>query len=41
MKFNSMIDALNFMNENGWDYVDKFMVEDGDDKEFRYLMKRR
>ena len=39
MKFNSMMDALNFFYRNGWEYVDNY--QDNDDNTLRrYLLRR-
>ena len=44
VKFNSMLGALNFMDQNGWDLVE-VMVFPGrtsdEDNEVRYLLKKR
>ena len=41
VKFNSMIDALNFFNKNGYDYVDAYTVTMGSSNVYHYLMKKR
>jgi len=38
--FNSMIDALNFMSENGYDYEDAYVVTVGNQLVYHYLLKR-
>ena len=39
--FNSMIDALNFMSKNGYDFVTAYTVTLGDQNVYHYLLKRR
>ena len=41
IKFNSMIDALNFFSKNGYDFVEAYGFTDGDVKTYLYLMKKR
>lgn len=41
MAFNSMIDALNFMSKNGYDFVDVFTISSGDQSICHYLMRKR
>lgn len=38
--FNSMIDALNFMGKEGWEFVQAYNVPVGDINYFHYLMKK-
>lgn len=40
-KFNSIVDALNFMSKNGWEYVHNYVVGEGEAMENRYLMRRK
>lgn len=40
MKFNSMIDALNFFSENGYDFVTAYTVTEGNKNVYHYLLKR-
>ena len=40
-KFNSIVDALNFMSKNGWEYVHNYTIGTGDTLENRYLMRRK
>lgn len=41
MAFNSMIDALNFMEKNGWAYVNNYSVSDKDgNNTYHYLLKK-
>jgi len=42
--FNSMIDALNFMDANGWDYVSNYVVpavSESGQNEVRYILQKR
>lgn len=39
--FNSMVDALNFMVKNGWEYVDAYAISVGNQKVYHYLLKRK
>ena len=40
--FNSMIDALNFMNKNGWEFESTYAVNDaGLGSVYHYLLKRK
>ena len=41
VKFNSMIDALNFMNGNGYEFVQAYVISMGNNSVYHYLMKRR
>lgn len=41
IKFNSMIDALNFMDKNGFEFVQAYVVNTDDDTICHYLMKRK
>lgn len=38
--FNSMVDALNFMAANGWEYVNSYPITTGDQLVYHYLLKR-
>ena len=40
-KFNSMIDALNFMNENGYDFVNAYALTMGNQNVYHFLLKKR
>ncbi len=40
MEFNSMIDALNFMEANGWEYVNNTEYTNGNSNVSHYLLKR-
>lgn len=40
--FNSMIDALNYMGQQGWEFVQAFIVTEGANQNvYHYLLKRR
>ena len=42
VKFNSSINALNFMNDNGWEYVEQTIQNNGDGNvTYKYLMRRK
>ncbi len=39
--FNSSVEALNFMNKNGWDYVEQTVTTSSDGQTtYKYLMRR-
>jgi hypothetical protein len=39
--FNSMIDGLNFMEANGWEFVSNYVVQSGEENEVRYILRKR
>jgi hypothetical protein len=39
--FNSMVDALNCMSEKGWEFVQAFVVTEGNQNVYHWLLKRR
>ena len=39
--FNSMVDALNFMEENGWEYVNNTEYSTGSSNVSHFLLKRQ
>lgn len=40
--FNSMMDALNFMEKNGWQYVNQYAISTGNtNKVYRILLKKK
>ena len=40
--FNSMVDALNFMDKNGWEYIDSYAVSMANSGSvYHYLLKRK
>jgi hypothetical protein len=41
-KFNSMIDALNYMGEQGWEFVQAYAVSTGSNQlTYHYLLKKK
>lgn len=38
--FNSMIDALNFMEANGWEFVSNYVVMSGTEVTTRYILRK-
>ncbi len=41
VEFNSMIDALNFMSSNGYDFVSAYAITLGNQNVYHFLLKRR
>ena len=41
LAFNSMIDALNFMSKNGYEFVNAYVVTADDQSERHYVLKRK
>ncbi len=40
--FNSMVDALNFMDANGWEYVNNYIISDSSGElTYKYLLKKK
>jgi hypothetical protein len=39
--FNSVVDALNYMNSQGWEFVTAYVVTSGGQNAYRYLLKRK
>lgn len=39
--FNSVIGALNFMEENGWEYVNDLLITTNNQNVYHYLMKKK
>lgn len=39
--FNSMVDALNYMNSKGWEFVDAYAVTIGQQNVYHWLLKRK
>lgn len=39
--FNSMIEALNYMDGNGWEYVNNFVVTTGQTNIYHYLLRKK
>tara|TARA_B110000196_G_C20581324_1_gene402074 strand:- start:85 stop:408 length:324 start_codon:yes stop_codon:yes gene_type:complete len=40
VKFNSMIDALNFLSANGYDFIDAYAINVGNQNVYHYMMKK-
>lgn len=38
--FNSMIDGLNFMEANGWEFVSNYVVQSAEENTVRYILRR-
>ena len=41
MVFNSMIDALNFMSKNGYDFINAHTITIGNQNVYHYLLQKR
>lgn len=41
VNFNSMIDALNFMSANGYDFKDAYTITIGNQNVYHYLLQKR
>ena len=41
VKFNSMIEALNFMSKNGYDFVQSYAFVSAGNHVYHYIMKKR
>jgi hypothetical protein len=39
--FNSMVDALNYMGSNGWEFVQAYVVTNGQQNVYRWLLKMK
>ena len=39
--FNSMIDALNFMSKNGYDFVNAYVITVNNQNVYHYLLKKK
>lgn len=39
--FNSMVDALNFMDANGWEYVNNYLVNSNEELTYKYLLRKK
>lgn len=39
--FNSMVDGLNYMGENGWEFVQAYVVTIGQQNVYHWLLKKR
>ena len=41
VRFNSAVAALNFMDKNGWEYVEQTIQNNGDSVTYKYLMRKK
>lgn len=41
LDFNSMIDALNFMDQNGFEFVNAYTITVGNQNVYHYIMKKK
>lgn len=41
LKFNSMIDALNFMSKNGYEFVTAYVITISNQNVYHYLLKKK
>lgn len=39
--FNSMVDALNFMYDNNWEYLNSYPIATGSSMVYHYLLQRK
>ena len=39
--FNSMVDALNYMAEHGWEFVQAYVVSNNNQNVYRWLLKKK
>ena len=39
--FNSMVDALNFMDKNGYEYLDSYTTSFNDNSTYHYILKKK
>lgn len=39
--FNSVIDALNFLDANGWEYVNNYVIDNNGALTYKYLLRRK
>jgi len=39
--FNSMVDALNYMGNNGWEFVQAYIVTSGQQNVYHWLLKNK
>lgn len=40
ISFNSMVDAMNYMGESGWEFVQAYVATAGNQNTYRWLLKR-
>jgi uroporphyrinogen-III synthase len=41
LDFNSMIDALNFMSQNGFEFVNAYAITLGSQNVYHYILKKK
>jgi len=41
IKFNSMVDAMNFMGENGWEFASAYVVYDNPTNVYHWLLTQK
>jgi hypothetical protein len=41
ISFRGMMDALNFMYQNGWEYVGMFIITHNDDNVYHFLLRKK
>ena len=41
VKFNSMVDALNYMGSLGWEFAQAYVVTNGNQNVYHFLLKRK
>ena len=39
-KFNSVVDALNYMSGLGWEYINCMVITDGKENVYHYVMRK-
>lgn len=39
--FNSMMEALNFMDANGWEYVNNYLINNNGDLIYKFLLRKK
>ncbi len=40
VKFNSMVDAMNFMGKNGWEFCQAYAITTGNQNVYHFLLKK-
>ncbi len=40
IKFNSMVDAMNFMGKNGWEFCQAYAITTGQQNVYHFLLKK-
>ena len=41
LEFNSMIDALNFLSKNGYEFVDAYAITIGNQNVYHYMLRKK